>query len=388
MVINPGPAIPDSGNEAVFRLENMALLSRDEINSADWDQCVESSVSAIIYALSAYLDCVAPGNWQGLVYTDEITGKYLAVMPVCINRRRIVPVIFQPFFTQQSGVFYRGTITGYFATQLERAFVLRLFSIAKAGEYAFREHFVFQEIIGSPNFKLRHGVTHLLEFNRALPEVSKVYNENLKRNLKRASKAGLYPEFISNSNEAPGAINKTLLNRLNTPINEATLRLIALFKATRGKLLPEIKERHYNSLLRIAQTFIPLNMAFIAEAYVPGNAGPIASALFLKSFDRLIFLFSATSDSAKNLGAMHFLLHSIVSNLGAQTGLNDQDFIPGIPSFRIVDNTFKPKYLDFEGGSDEGTGRFYRSFGAEPVEYPIISFNGYPKPFNRLAGIR
>ncbi len=76
-----------------------------QLNKQKWDACIAKSFNGIIYAYSWYLDIVSPG-WKGLVEDD-----YISVMPLCSRKKIGISYLFQPFFTQQHGVFSTAKLT-------------------------------------------------------------------------------------------------------------------------------------------------------------------------------------------------------------------------------------------------------------------------------------
>src|ERR1017187_1866717 len=75
------------------------LLSHSEINRTNWDARIASSLNSTVYPYSWYLDLVSPG-WEALV-----EGNYESVMPLTANKKYGITYLYQPFFTQQLGVF-------------------------------------------------------------------------------------------------------------------------------------------------------------------------------------------------------------------------------------------------------------------------------------------
>ena len=74
-------------------------LTRPQIDTAKWDQCISRAVNGRIYAYSYYLDCMSQ-NWDALVLND-----YEAVMPLTRNSKYGIHYLYQPFLAAQLGVF-------------------------------------------------------------------------------------------------------------------------------------------------------------------------------------------------------------------------------------------------------------------------------------------
>jgi len=64
------------------------------------------AVNGMVYGCSWYLDIVCP-EWEALVQDD-----YEAIFPLTCNRKFGIRYLYQPFFTQQLGIFSRGLLSG------------------------------------------------------------------------------------------------------------------------------------------------------------------------------------------------------------------------------------------------------------------------------------
>ena len=88
--------------EVMSRMSEKELIEykkHSEIDRQRWDACIEGSVNRLPYALSWWLDTVCP-DWDALVEDD-----YRAVMPLTRDRKFGFDYLYQPYFTQQLGVF-------------------------------------------------------------------------------------------------------------------------------------------------------------------------------------------------------------------------------------------------------------------------------------------
>jgi hypothetical protein len=74
-------------------------IKHTDIDKNKWNRCISAANNSIIYAYAWYLDIVSP-NWDALVLND-----YEAVMPLTHRKKYFLSYLFQPFFTQQLGVF-------------------------------------------------------------------------------------------------------------------------------------------------------------------------------------------------------------------------------------------------------------------------------------------
>ena len=78
----------------------------------------------------------------------------------------------------------------------------------------------------------------------------------------------------------------------------------------------------------------------------------ICAAIFMKTKDRITFLFSGLKQEGKDRQAMTYLLDQVIQQ-----------------------NANKPMVFDFEGSDDENLARFYLGFGGHEVKYPSYTFN-------------
>lgn len=78
---------------------NIRYLKHNEIDKIKWDHTIKNSFNHLPYAYSWYLDCVCP-NWHALV-----TENYEFVFPITLRRKAGVKYLYQPYFTQQLGLF-------------------------------------------------------------------------------------------------------------------------------------------------------------------------------------------------------------------------------------------------------------------------------------------
>jgi hypothetical protein len=73
-------------------------LTRNEIDSIKWNNCVERSANGLIYAFSYYLDALCD-NWDAFVIDD-----YNAIMPLPWRKKAGIKYIYAPPFIQQLGI--------------------------------------------------------------------------------------------------------------------------------------------------------------------------------------------------------------------------------------------------------------------------------------------
>ncbi len=271
----------------------------------------------MIYAYSWYLDIVCD-NWDALV-----EGDYETVMPITAKEKYKIKYLYQPFFTQQLGVFSTKVLSNEKVEQF-------LTSIPK--EFKFIDICLnkFNKVEKS-NFSIKKNVTYELDLIEQYEKLHKNFSTNTKRNIRKAIK-----------NEIK--VSKGL------PPNE----LIKLFRENRGKTVTAFKEEDYNNLRKIIAQSLRYNIGEIFTAYTKEN-NLCAAAFFIVANNKSIFLFSGLSDEGKDYGAM-FLVISEYIKTHSELNLT----------------------LDFEGSNDENLARFYKGFGSQKFNYLSLKKNKLP----------
>lgn len=288
-------------------------LQHNQINKAKWDALIAAHGN--IYAYSWYLDIVHP-NWEALVEDD-----YQSVMPLTGGKKFGVSYLFQPYFVQQLGVFSAAPIT----LTTTASFI-----------NAIPQHYRFAEIRLNENNPIAEGdleTTYhrnvLLDLNRDYETLRANYHQNTKRNLAKAE-----------------ANNLQIVNTV------IPYHVVALFTDNRGALLDKWGDAEYARLTRLAQEAQRRNAAFFLGVTEKGVGELLCAAIFMKTANRITFLFSGLKQAGKDKQAMTFLLDHVVQKYANQ-----------------------PITFDFEGSDDENLARFYLGFGGKEVQYPSYAYN-------------
>lgn len=292
-------------------------LRHTEVDKRRWDQCIAKSANRRVYAFSWYLDIVCPG-WDALV-EDE----YAAVFPLTQRRKGMVSYLFQPYFTQQLGLFSPERLT---------AEKLREFISAIPPRFRFAEIHLNSgnDFPGDPG-SVKRRVNYELNLEAGYAVLAGNFSQNTRRNLKKAGENGI---TVSRA----------------TGIDD----LIALFRENYGKREGKLKDKDYRVLRQLMVECAESGSGYALSAETA--EGMSAGAFFLFDQFRVYFLFAASAPSARTNGAMFFLIDR---------------FIQG--------HAGKPLVLDFEGGNDPDLGRFYKSFGAAEVHYPALQIDRLSK---------
>lgn len=298
-------------------------LTNEQIDKSRWDDCVAHAVNGNVYAFSWYLDIVHPG-WEALV--EMIDGNYVTIMPITKKKKYLINYLCQPFFVQQLGVFSRQPIT-------EETTVAFLKSIPR--KYRLVEIRLNEN---NPLPKDAKGVewhrNHLLDLNKEYSLLSNDYHENTKRNLKKSLNYGL------------------------TLVCDADIQeIISLFRENRGASIAHWGDAEYARLSHLTESAKASGNAFVYGVKSLNDNEIICGALFMKSHNRITFLFSGNNALGKESQAMTFLIDHVVREYAGQ---------------HLV--------LDFEGSDDENLARFYHGFGADPIMYPGFTYRCF-NPF-------
>ena len=292
-------------------------LKHSQIDKAKWDDCIDHSLNRMVYAQSWYLDIVCAG-WEALVAAD-----YEAVMPLTYGNKYGIKYLYQPFFTQQLGIFSR---KGSDQKMVEE------FLISIPAEFRFIEIALNKgNNCQLPEFQIGNNVNYELNLDKPYSEIANGYSSNTNRNLKKA--------------------NQSMISIIQ---DVSTGKLIQLFRNNMGKGIKNLKTGHYELLKQIMdKSLLERNAEIFGVNSVGGEL--CAGAFFLKSFDSYIFLFSATNEESKENGAMFMIIDQFIRKHAGERSI-----------------------LDFEGSNIISLARFYKSFGAEELNYIRIKKNNLP----------
>lgn len=267
-----------------------------------------NAFNGIVYAYSWYLDIVHE-TWDALV-----EGDYEQVMPLPVSEKWGIKYIFQPFFVQQLGVFSKTILT----PQIVKEFIEHIPQKFRLVDINLNSY----NMLDRGKFDVAMNKNHVLDLINKYEILSNKYATNTKRNLKKSQ-------------------NKKL--SLVKGIKPESL--LQLFRDNKGKEVKKWGETEYQRLHRLMYMAIYKGRGMVYGVFGEHNQ-LCAGAFFLKSNNRLIFLFSATNQLGKENAAMTYLIDAVI-----------QEFAPG----KMV--------LDFEGSNDENLARYYKGFGAKEVAY-------------------
>jgi len=261
-------------------------------------------------------------NWDALIAGDE---TYVTVFPLTFRRKFGISYLYQPFFTQQLGIFTTDKITPELINSFLEAIPLK---------------FMFAEInlntLNKPDVQKWQSVDNTnyeLDLIESFDPIYKRFSTNIKRNVSKAEEKEI---------------------RVSDTVNPE--EVVRLFRENRGATLLKLKDYDYRRLLQLVYHGIHKQMAFCYGAYTSTNT-LCAGMIIIISHHKATFLFSATNTDARESGAMSMLISQFI--------------------YSAAGNHLT---LDFEGSNDPQLARFYKSFGAQKTVYPSITINRLPFP--------
>ncbi len=288
-------------------------LTHNQIDKSKWDAIIAECGN--IYAFSWYLDIVHP-QWEALVEDD-----YHSVMPLTGGKKFGINYLYQPYFVQQLGVFSQVPVT----PQKTEEFLNAIPKKYRFAEIRLNEDNIIAD--GVQGIEYHRNV--LLDLNQDYEAIRAHYHQNTKRNLAKAED-----------------------NHLQLVTSVIPYHVVALFRDNRGALLNKWGDIEYGVLIHLAKEAQQRNYAFMLGASEKGVGQLICAAIFMKTMDRITFLFSGLTVEGKQRQAMTYLLDQVIQKYANQ-----------------------PMTFDFEGSDDENLARFYLGFGGEEKKYPSYCFN-------------
>lgn len=283
-------------------MDTLRLIKRKDIDLQKWDDLVNRSEGSLPYSLSWYLDAVSE-NWDGLVMND-----YEAVMPLIWLRKFGVKCLYQPYYCQQTGIFYQKTaakkLTGEFIRFAQRFPYININLTA-----------VTEAVAGE--FHLQKKINLVLGLGKEYKQLAEAYSENHHRNIRKADKNGW--QLYEDTGIKP--FQQFYLGNLNRKREFFKKKHEAIFRC----LTNELVERNKGKIFTVINKEERL----------------MAASLIIFHQNRAINIVNCSSEEGKKAGAAHFLYNGIIKQYAGTD-----------------------KVLDFEGSSVPSIARFYRGFGA------------------------
>ena len=294
---------------------NITYLKNSEIDKTKWDECLQSVKNGLIYGYSFYLDRMAD-NWDALILDD-----YKAVMPLTWRRKIGVRYLYQPFLTAQLGVFGENIntdILNQFLDAIPPSFKYWDIYLNPANNYSI------------PGYDLYQRSNYTLDLSKPYDVLYQQFNENIRRNIKRAYQSGC-------------RLQKDI------PINDV-IDLAWRQMNTHGKD-ENLNRNRFENLYQ----YLYQNGNAITYAILNDTGKLMASAVFFFSHNRAYYILVGNDPNGKTLGASHALIDGF-----------------------IKDHAGRDLILDFEGSDIPSLAFFYSSFGSTREYYPGLRLNRLP----------
>jgi hypothetical protein len=292
-------------------------IRNQDINRKQWDECIAHSEYAVAYAFSWYLDRICT-QWDALV-----AGDYLYMMPL-VNRRKFgISYIYQPFFTQQSGIFSEEIITEE---------IIRLFFESIPEKFRLIEMNLNLGNGAIANiFEAKANTTYHLSLQPELEVIRTGFNANTRRNIQKAIQNRV---AVSNSTDIQSFIKFTSANLKD--------------KA------PEVKAQHFAVLRELIQFALTNGYGQLLVA-ANDQKKWLSAVFFVQTAESAIYLAASSSEEGIRKSSMFLLIDTFIQ---AHAG--------------------ESLVLDFEGSNIQGIARFYAGFGAMPQIYYTVHQNRLP----------
>jgi len=291
----------------------LRYLQHAEIDFQKWDQCIDRAPNSRVYASSWYLNRTA-GFWSALVW-----GDYHYVMPLLARKKFGISYVYQPFFTQQLGIFPVAP------PELQALFAQKLVSLFRYVVYQSGNSLAETAFDG---FLLSRKRNRALPLIGNYPILNDGFSENTRRNIRKAQRA----QLSVSCGMAPEEFLRMKKQSLAEPVPPDSFRLL--------------------------RTLLTDSLAGgIGKIYVARtSSGELVSAAFFLGWQNRVYYLNAFSTSEGKLLKAAFLI---------------------VDQF-IRDHAASGLILDFEGSEVGGVDRFYSGFGAGSETYLLLRLNRLP----------
>lgn len=296
-------------------------IERKDIDTEKWDSVIAGSPAETIYGYSWYLDQVAR-NWSALVVDG-----YRFIMPVVWKKKVGMRYIYQPFYTQQLGVFGREKPD----PELIRKMLMVLYKKFRFAGMNLNTLNLVGE--GSP-FEVVDKSNYELPLDREYNHLFASFKTNCKRNIKKSLDL--------------------------SDLVEKGVSVEALVSLKRENDVIKRSDQDYEWLQDLMHFIVQRDAAKIYGIRTEGKL--IAAACFAFSSTRAIYLLSASSREGKDRRGMFRIVDTFVRDFAASG-----------------------KILDFEGSNIPSVARFFIGFGARAQIYQGVNFNRLPSMLTKTS---
>lgn len=266
------------------------ILPSHKIDRQKWDECIKNSDSALIYATSSYLDCMAD-DWEGFIADD-----YNLVMPVPWRKKFGIKYCYSVPFLQQLGVFGK-----YLKQEMVEDFFQVFQQNYKYGDYAFNFSNQIKNVKQSNNY--------ILLLSSKYEILKHFYLSHTEKNLSKANHFPLQYE--------EGNIDET----------------ISAYKELYAQRVKHVTENDYINFSELCK--LKQQESNVVVRRVINNTETLATVLIIKDERRLYNLMMTATSSARQQSAGAFLYDALIkefSHTGMMLDFEGSD-IPGVEFF-------------------------------------------------------
>ncbi|MBC8173942.1 MAG: hypothetical protein H7X71_08555 [Chitinophagales bacterium] len=283
-------------------------MKHNDINKDEWDACIDLCINALPYAYAWYLDIVADDTWDAIIIDD-----YKAVFPLPVKKKFLLPFVYQPFFTQQLGLFVTDKKYYDLLPDIINGIPKKFVKIYLHGNTA---------NAGENNAQ---RITHHLSLQNTYETIFHNYGSAVKKNLK-----------------ATGSKNYTAVTNISGKI------FVQFVKEHVGDKVDVLKEKDFQRLEKLITVCLTKDKGFI-RVVMDAEKNILSAVFMLQAHGYLIYLIAASSGAGRKNQTMTFLIDQII-----------RDFADSQYTF------------DFEGSMIPGIAHFYKTFGAVEMKFPVF----------------
>lgn len=306
-------------------LKQIQILDAVQIDPEKWDHCLAYSSNELIYANYHYLSHLCD-NWSGL-----IIGDYETIFPIPWRKKWGIKYFYSPPFIQQLGFF--GNLSNLPVQSIWDA----IYSFAKYGDLFLN----FANAFALEKIQYTEKKNFVLNLNDTYPNIYKNYHSDLVKNLVKANKQQLiYSEDLSIENT------------------------IQLFKTNYEDRFPEYHNRDFLQFQKACLRFAAIEKCITRTIFSESKKEILATAVLLRSNNRIYLIMNATNLQGRLVAANHFLIDQII-----------QEFSEEVIEF------------DFEGSERKGIQTFYENFHPKNQPYYHVRINRLPLLTNLIRKI-
>ncbi len=297
----------------------MKFFHHEDIDKAKWDLLVHESTNPRIYMLSWYLDIASPG-WKAVIWDH-----YQAGLPLYVKKFYLLNYVPVPLLSQQTGIIFKPGFI--YQTAIKEFFKSGTFKTFFRFTVSFHSGIDLQEINLPKSSSFNPRKNYNLNLNSSYEDLFRNFNDNRKRNLKKATALGW--TCIQSDKIEPA---------------------IEMYKINQGSRQKDLK----HTFQLIENIYKECCNRKLSELYccLSEKGDPLAWCFFARFEKRIYYLFGAMNEEGKKYSAMSLIFKTVIDKYA------NQDLI-----------------LDFEGGNLDGIGSYFESYGATAETYYSFTRN-------------